>query len=142
MAEYRGIGASEAECEPRSREKGSTHDVIRGDGDHDQSVRKECREEQVKGIPSKQFSRDCSFLTGEMKPFELALALDSKFGGNRSSGRTNVWTAQGSDSGGVESSIRTEYPKVPHDAIRGARRGWNGQHPDGGGDVGGQTPER
>ena len=62
-------------------------------------------------IPSKQLSRDCSFLTGEMKPFELALALDSKFGGNRSSGRTNVWTEQGSDSGGVESSMRTGYPQ-------------------------------
>jgi hypothetical protein len=47
-----------------------------------------------------------------MKPFELALALDSKFGGNRSSGRTNVWTEQGSDSGGVESSIRTGYLEV------------------------------
>ena len=45
---------------------------------------------QDKGIPSKQFRRDCSFLTGEMKPFEFAFALDSKFGGNRSSGRTNV----------------------------------------------------
>lgn len=64
-------------------------------------------------IPNKQLSRDCSFLTGEMNPFELALALDSKFGGNLSSGRTNVWTEQGSDSGGVESSIRTGFPRCP-----------------------------
>lgn len=48
------------------------------------------RKNKTHDIPNRQFNRDCSFLTGEMKPFEFALALDSKFGGNRSSGRTNV----------------------------------------------------
>ena len=87
---------------------------------------KNTRRSKTRDIPSKQFRRDCSFLTGEMKPFELALALVSKFGGNRSSGRTNVWTEQGSDSGGVESSIRTGYPEIPHDTIRGEKRGHSG----------------
>ena len=81
---------------------------------------------KAKDIPNKQFSRDCSFLTGEMKPFELALALDSKFGGNRSSGRTKVWTEQGRDSGGAESSMRTEYPETPHDAIASVTEGCDG----------------
>ena len=86
--------------------------------DHDQSgLMRNTRRSETEDVPSKQFSRDCSFFTGEMKPFEFALALDSKFGGNRSSGRTNVWTEQGSDSGGVESSIRTRFPDLPHDAI-------------------------
>ena len=83
----------------------------------DRQSRSVCVHEEHKSsagdIPSKQLSRDCSFLTGEMNPFELALALDSKFGGNLSSGRTNVWTEQGSDSGGVESSIRTGFPRCP-----------------------------
>jgi hypothetical protein len=95
----------------------SMHDVIerrravRGDQNQPAPM-KITRRSGTRDIPSKQFNRDRSFLTGEMKPFELALALVSKFGGNRSRGRTNVWTEQGSDSGGVESSIRTGYPEV------------------------------
>ena len=88
---------------------------------------------KARGVPSKQFRRDCSFLTGEMKPFEPAFALDSKFGGNRSSGRTNVWTEQGSDSGGVESSIRAWYHTTANGAIRSVVKKCEGQYADGGG---------
>jgi hypothetical protein len=109
----------------------SMHDMMKRRravrGDQNQSApMKNTRRSGTRDIPSKQFNRDRSFLTGEMKPFELALALDSKFGGNRSSGRTNVWTEQGSDSGGVESSIRTGYLEVPRDTIRGAKRWYSG----------------
>ena len=42
-----------------------------------------------------------------MTPLPFLLARASKFGGNRSSGLTNVRTLHGSDSGGVGSSMST-----------------------------------
>lgn len=57
--------------------------------------------------PSKLLSSMRSFLTGDIMPLSFDLAWDSKLGGNRSRGRTNVLTVQGNFSGGVGSSINT-----------------------------------
>ena len=58
-------------------------------------------------LPRKLLKSILSFFIGVMDPFALILACDSKFGGNRSRGRTNVWTVHLSFSGGVGSSIST-----------------------------------
>lgn len=86
-------------------------------------VRSNCKEgtiewviypEEIIDLLSKLFRSMRSFIMGEITPFPLRLAWASKPDGNRSRGRTNVWTLQGSLSGGVGSSSCT-IPNIPSD---------------------------
>lgn len=65
---------------------------------------------EIRGVYSRMSSLRTivSFATADMTPLPLVLARASKFGGNLFNGLTNVWTRQGSLSGGVGSSICTE----------------------------------